>query len=78
MTNLLVDKNILIALSVGGEFAIKIFRMEVSSRNFAMLDRNCNTGGGIATELWHQYQSAVNRISCDARHPSHILSSIKP
>lgn len=78
MTNLLVEKNILFALDMGKELSMEIFRMKVSRRNFATFARKNIPGGGIATELWHQYQPAVNPISCDVRHPSHILSIIRP
>ncbi len=51
-------------------------RLEVSSSNFPRFDRNTNTGGTIEKETEKDFVQAVNRISHDAAHPSHLILPI--
>jgi putative CocE/NonD family hydrolase len=48
-------------------------RLEISSGNFPRFDRNSNTGGDITFETAAQYQSAINRVHHDTRHPSRVI-----
>ena len=51
-------------------------RLEVSSSNFPRFDRNTNTGGVIERQTEKDLVQAVNRISHDAAHPSHLILPI--
>src|SRR5437773_5722603 len=51
-------------------------RLEVASSNFPRFDRNTNTGGTIEKETEKDFVQAVNRISHDAAHPSHLILPI--
>ena len=51
-------------------------RLEVTSSNFPRFDRNTNTGGTIETETEKDFIQALNRISHDAAHPSHLILPI--
>jgi len=51
-------------------------RLEVSSSNFPRFDRNTNSVGVIERQTEKDLVQAVNRISHDAAHPSHLILPI--
>ena len=53
-------------------------RVEISSSNFPLWDRNPNTGGPVALATAAALQTAKQTIFHDARYPSHILLPIIP
>ena len=51
-------------------------RVDITSSNFPLWDRNLNTGNDPATDT--EMQVAEQTIYCDAEHPSHIVLPIIP
>ncbi len=51
-------------------------RVDVTSSNFPLLNRNLNTGNDPATDT--EMQVAEQTIYCDADHPSHVVLPIIP
>ena len=53
-------------------------RLEISSSNFPMFDRNPNTGNTFATDTQEDLTVAHQVIHHDKRHPSHVTLPIMP
>ena len=51
-------------------------RLEISSSNFPLYDRNLNTGGPLFKEK--HFKTATQTIFHDAAHPSHVILPIIP
>ncbi|GCE31497.1 X-Pro dipeptidyl-peptidase [Dictyobacter alpinus] len=48
-------------------------RLEVSSSNFPVFDRNTNTGGDLINEHAEDFKIAANRIYHNSSHPSYLV-----
>ena len=73
MPSISIEKNTMVSMGYGKEFATEFYPLEVSSSNFQHFDRKSNTGGEIARENREQFQPPINRIFEDASSPSHLL-----